>query len=326
MRNNQNLFKMIKFFFQCKKAAYFTIFMIMLGLVVGIATPLFNELIVNEVIPDSQFSMFIYITIVVLILNLVSVLSSFFTTRTLVINCVSISSKIREDLIEMNVYSNKHHKDKGKVLLTSTIFMEDVNIYYISYMQLIFDSILKVCFYVPMFIFYGRYLSFIMMTFALISFLFVSIANKMAIKHMKRSRLAEAEASDYVLELLKKLEKEDFKEDETYNADVYMNKIEAKDQSWLGYCNWANTYTYIFNFVWYIGVAICFCLAHNMITGGVIGIGVFVAFNSYLDQVKAPICNYLNYKLMGVRFNETFQKIFDLLKEDLKEYKICNQK
>ena len=121
MKSSHNMFRMIKFFFQCKKAAYFTIFMIMLGLVVGIATPLFNELIVNEIIPDSQFSMFIYITIVVLILNLVSVLSGYFTTKTIVLNCVPISSKIRSDLIEMNVYSDKHIKDKGKVLLMKRV-------------------------------------------------------------------------------------------------------------------------------------------------------------------------------------------------------------
>ena len=53
-----------------------------------------------------------------------------------------------------------------------------------------------------------------------------------------------------------------------------------------------------------------------MLLAGTLSIGIFVVFNSYLDQVKAPICSFLSYKLMGVRFNETFQKIFDLLEED----------
>ena len=62
-----------------------------------------------------------------------------------------------------------------------------------------------------------------------------------------------------------------------------------------------------------MGVAICFCLVHEMLIGGTIILSTFIIFNSYLDQLKAPINNYANYKVMVVRYNETFGKFFNEL-------------
>lgn len=316
MAQNKNLFRMIRYFFRCKKATIYAGVMCVLGLVVGIVTPICNKYIQDDIIPNKNISLFVWLTILILLLNLVSALSSYFTTRIFINNGVPISANIRKDIVKMNVFAKKHKDDKGKVLLTSTTFLEDANLYYISNMYLVFDSILKFLFYFPFFAFYGGYLALIMLGFAIVSFGFIAIANKFATKHMINSRKVEAERSDYMLKMLKEIEKPDFKENETYNLDTYMKKVYACDKSWLGYCNWANLYTYIFYLIWYIGVGVCFCLVYNMLTVGTIVLSTFIIFNSYLDQVKAPIANYANYKLMGVRYNETFQNVFNMLDDD----------
>ena len=324
MKKDKNVFRMIKYFFRCKKATIFAIVMCLLGLVVGIATPICNKLLQQDIIPNKNISLFVWLSILILVLNLVSTLTSYFTTRIFINNGVPITSNIRKDIVKMNIFSRKNIKHKGKVLVSSTTFLEDANAYYISYMYLIFDCILKVFFYLPFFIFYGGYLALIMLGAAVISFGFISIADKFCRRCMHKSRIFDAERYDYSLKLVKAMQKKNFVEDETYNMETYMKKVKNFDKAWLSYCNWANAYPYIFNFIWYIAVGICFCLVFNMMGTGAIILSTFIIFNSYLDQVKAPISNFASYKLMAVRYEETFKNFFEML-DDSKLQEIKNK-
>ena len=325
MKANKNVFRMIKYFFRCKKATLYAGIMCILGLVVGIVTPICNKAIQDDIIPNKNISLFVWLTIVILILNLVSTLSSYFTTRIFVNHGVPISANIRKDIIKMNIFSKKNIKNKGKVMISSTTFLEDANLYYISNMYQIFDSILKFLFYFPFFLFYGGYLALIMLASTIISFGFIAIANKYALRYMKETRVVESERYEYMLNMLNEMEKPDFEENEDINLDKYLSKVIECHRTWLGYCNWANLYSYIFSFVWYVGVAICFCLVHEMLIAGTIVLSTFIIFNSYLDQLKAPINNYANYKVMVVRYDETFKKFFDEL-DDAELLEIKNEK
>ena len=318
---------MIKYFFRCKKATIYSGIMCVLGLLVGIVTPICNKAIQDDIIPNKNISLFVWLTIVILILNLISTLSSYFTTRIFVNNGIVISSNIRKDIMKMNIFSKKNIKNRGRIMISGTTFLEDANLYYISYMYLIFDSLLKFLFYFPFFVIYGGWLAIIMLVSAIISFGFIAIANRYATRYMKETRKVEAERYEYMLKMLDELEKPDFVENEEINEEEYMNKVKACDKTWLGYCNWANLYSYIFNFIWYIGVAICFCLVHEMLAVGTIVLSTFIIFNSYLDQLKAPINNYANYKVMVVRYDETFSKFFaELDDEELLELKNIENK
>lgn len=319
MKANRNVFRMIGYFFRCKKATIYACIMCVLGLIVGIVTPICNKLIQEDIIPNKNITLFVWLTIVILILNLVSTLSSYFTTRIFINNGVPISANIRKDIVKANIFSNKNVENKGNVMICTTTFLEDANLYYISNMYLIFDGLLKFLFYFPFFAFYGGYLSLIMLASIIVSFGLVAVADKFAKRYMVETRKVEAERYDYMLKMLDALEKPDFKENKKVNLEDYMNKVKACDKTWLGYCNWANLYTYIFNFVWYVGVAICFCLVHEMMLAGTLLLSTFIIFNSYLDQVRAPVNNYFNYKLMAVRYDETFKKFFEVLDDqDLK--------
>lgn len=313
MMQDKNLFRMIKYFFRCKKATICAMIMIVMGLALGIVTPICNKLLQQDVIPNKNLSLFIWLTIVILILNVVTITTTHFITRIFISNGIPITSNIRKDIVKMNIFSDKNKDHKGKVLLSSATFLEDGNAYYISYMYLIFDGILKLMFYLPFFIFYGGKLSLIMMLSAIISFLFIAVADKFCRRCMQKSRFYDAERYDYTLKLVKAMEKPDFKENEELNLETYMKKVKDFDRAWLHYCNWANAYPYIFNLVWYVAVGICFCLAYNMMAVGTIVLSTFIIFNSYLDQIKAPISNFASYKLMAVRYEETLKKVFEML-------------
>lgn len=313
MNKDKNIFRMIKYFFRCKKATIFALIMCVLGLIVGIATPVCNKLLQQDIIPNKNISLFVWLSILIFVLNLVSTLTSYFTTKIFIVNGVPITSNIRKDIVKMNIFSKKNERHKGKVLVSSTTFLEDANIYYISYMYLIFDCVLKAFFYLPFFVFYGGYLSLIMLLATVVSFIFISIADKFCRKCMQKSRKYDAERYDYSLKLIKAMQKKNFIEDEKYNLETYMNKVKAFDKAWLSYCNWANLYTYIFNFIWYVAVGICFCLVYDMLGTGAIMLSTFIIFNSYLDQIKAPVNNFAGYKLMAVRYEETFKNFFDML-------------
>ena len=129
----KNVLRMIKYFFENKKAVVYAGIMCLLGLIVGIVTPICNKLIQEDIIPNQNISLFIWLTIVILILNLVSVLLSFFTTRIFINNGIPITSRIRKDIVKINTFGTKNINNKGKVLISSTTFLEEANTFYISY-------------------------------------------------------------------------------------------------------------------------------------------------------------------------------------------------
>ena len=316
MRQNKNVFRMIRYFFRCKKATIYACIMCALGLVVGIVTPICNKLIQEDIIPNKNISLFIWLTLVILILNVVSTATSFMTTKIFINNGVPITSNIRKDIMKMNTFSTKNENNKGKVLLSSTSFLEEANSYYISYMYLIFDCILKFMFYLPFFIIYGKQLVIVMAIFTLLSFALLDVAMIFAKKTIKISNDAASVRSDYSIKTIKAIQKPDFKENDEINIDKFMNCFYECDRTWTNYCLFANLYGYIFNLMWYIGVGICFCMAFNMMAAGAIVLSTFIVFNSYLDQLKAPISNYVSYKQVTDRFNDSFQNFFDLLDDE----------
>ena len=54
MKANRNVFRMIKYFFRCKKATIYACIMCILGLIVGIVTPICNKLIQEDIIPNKS--------------------------------------------------------------------------------------------------------------------------------------------------------------------------------------------------------------------------------------------------------------------------------
>ena len=59
-----------------------------------------------------------------------------------------------------------------------------------------------------------------------------------------------------------------------------------------------------------------------MIGIGSLSVSTFILFNSYIEQLKVSIANYANYKLMAVRYEETFKNTFAMLDdEELKSLK-----
>ena len=69
MKTNKNVSRMIKYFFRSKKAVLFACIMCALGLLVGIITPICNKAIQEDIIPNKNISLFVWLTIVILILN-----------------------------------------------------------------------------------------------------------------------------------------------------------------------------------------------------------------------------------------------------------------
>jgi len=316
MKSNKNVSRMIRYFFRCKKATIYACVMMLLGLIVGIVTPICNKLIQEDIIPNKNISLFIWLTIVILMLNIVSTLSSFMNTRIFIENGIPITSNIRKDIIKMNTFSKKNDDNRGKVLISSTAFLEEANSFYISYMYLMFDCILKFMFYLPFFLLYGKQLALIMIITVIISLTALELLKVFARKTIEISKRVDSERYDYTLKMYKILHKQNFQEDDIYNINEYMNKVYACDRAWVKYCMVGNLYGYVFNLIWYIGVAICFCLTFSMINSGTILISTFIVFNSYLDQLKTPIGNYVTFKQITDRFDETFRNIFDMLDDE----------
>jgi ABC-type bacteriocin/lantibiotic exporter with double-glycine peptidase domain len=171
-------------------------------------------------------------------------------------------------------------------------------------------------FYLPFFLLYGRQLAFVMIVTVIISLAVLELLKIFARKTIEVSKRVDSERYDYTLKMYKLLHKENFEEDDIYNLNSYMDKVHACDRAWIHYCMYANLYGYCFNLIWFIGVAVCLCLTLGMINSGAIFISTFIVFNSYLEQLKTPIGNYVTFKQITDRFDESFRNVFDMLDDE----------
>ncbi len=309
---NSHVLRIIKMFCKNKRAVIYACIMCVLGLAVGIVTPICNGLMQDEILPNKNIYLFVVLTIVILVLNVVSVLSSYFVKKIMISEGVNITSNMRKRIVNFNIFNKKTPFNKGEVVIDSTKFLEETNNFLASYLYFIFDSILKFLFYLPFFLIYGRWLSLIMVAFAILGYIFMEIVAKKAKVAVAKSKIVDTERYSYMIDLLNIIQDKDFKEDEKYCCDTYMNLVYDCDKAWNHYVLWANAYTLIFSSLWAIGRAICFCLAFNMIGAGAITVSLFVAFNSYLEQIFSPLSNFVSYKQNSDQYNATLNRVFDL--------------
>ena len=60
MKKNKSVFRIIKYFFRCKKATFYACLMCVLGLIVGIVTPICNKYIQEDIIPNKNNDKILY--------------------------------------------------------------------------------------------------------------------------------------------------------------------------------------------------------------------------------------------------------------------------
>jgi len=313
MKNNV-IFRSLKYFLRNKKAVMFAILMCVCGLVIGVITPIFNKMLQEKIIPDKDIRLFVWITIVVIVLNVANLLSSYFNNKIFIENGVNITAQIRRAMIAKNI--GKKDLNVGDFLICSCSFLEETNVFYISYTYSIFDSILKILFYLPFFIFYGGWLSLIMIGMAILSFFVLDIEAKIAKKRATRSRQVDSERYDFVIKMYEEIQKPDFVENDEVNLELYKKKVLACDKAWLDFANTANPYPYVFQFAWYMGFAICAIVAFNLGTLGAITLASFIAFKTYCDSLKDSVTSMVSFKQLADRMDIALTKIYRYVDEE----------
>ena len=274
----------------------------------------------EQIIPNKDISLFVWITIIVILLNGVNLISSYFNNKIFIDCGLNITSQIRKEMIAKNI--GKQDINVGDFLICSSSFMEEANTFYISYTYWIFDATLKILFYLPFFIVYGGWLSLIMIGMALFSFFILDIEARVAKKRAERSRQVDSERYNFVMKMYEDLQKQDFVENEEMNLELYKKKVLACDKAWLDFANTSNPYPYVFQFAWHIGFAICAIIAFNLGTIGAITLASFIAFKTYTDSLKDATTNIVSFKQYADRMDIAFTKIYgyvDIQNEDKKQ-------
>lgn len=308
--NNKYVWRMTKYFFRNKKATFYSLLMCVIGLTVGIFTPIANSYLQKDIIPNKNIFLFIVLSIVILALNLGSILSSYFNTKIMVENGVPITTNIRRDIVKMNTFSNKNKRIKGIVSISATQFLEDANGYYISYLNTSYDSILKFMFYLPFFIAYGKKLALIIIIAIVLIFTITNILSIFAQKFSDKSRDADKVRYEYLLKMTREIQKPDFEENEEVSYEKYKQVMKDTEKAWINYCLCNNIFDLIHFLILFGAFALTCIVAYNDITMGVLTVGAFVVFQSYFSQLETPIQQVINFMKNCNQNNMTFKNIF----------------
>lgn len=316
------IWRSAKYFFRMKKATFYSILMCVIGLLVGIFTPIANSFIVNEIIPNKNIGLFIALTFVVLILQIASILSAYFNTNIMIENGVPISTNIRHDIVKMNSFATKNINSRGNVSIASTNFLEELNTFYISYLNCSYDSILKLMFYLPFFFVYGKTLSLVI--FIAIVFILV-IDNLLAMRALDlslKSRQADVIRQTYLIKMYDAMKDPNFEENDEVSYEKYRDSFRLTEKAWIKYNMCNNLFNLVETIFWYGAMLLTFILAYNQIVDGVITLGAFVVFNSYCVQLLPPISQFTTVVKISNQYNMSFRTFFvELDDEELQPLK-----
>lgn len=322
MNKSKYVWRMSKYFFRMKHATFYSILMCIIGLTVGIFTPIANSYIQNDIIPNKNIGLFVTLTIVILILNFGSILSAYFNTKIMIDNGVPITANIRRDIVKMNTFSNKNKKIRGVVSISATQFLEDANGYYISYLNLSYDSILKFLFFCPFFIAYGKNLALFMILVVVVFFIIVDVMSIWVQKYANASREADKVRYEFLLKMTKALQDPNFEENDEVSYERYRQVIADTEKAWIKYCMYNNTFDFIRLMLEYGAFAIACIWAFKSIEVGSLTVGAFVVFHSYFSQLDSPLSQFVNFIKNCNQNNMTFKNIFvSLDDEELLEIK-----
>ncbi len=316
MNNSKYVWRMTKYFFRNKKATFYSILMCIIGLAVGLFTPIANSYIQNEIIPNKNISLFVILTIVILILNFASILSAYFNTKIMVDNSVPITANIRRDIVKMNTFSNKNKQIRGIVSISSTQFLEDANGYYISYLNTSYDSLLKFMFFFPFFIASGKKLALIMIASLAFYFALVNVISIYSQKCADKSREADKVRYEYLLKMTKALQQADFEENDEISYLKYKEVIKNTEKAWIKYCLVNNIFDFTRLFIWYGMFGLTCILAYHSIEIGAMSVGAFVVYHSYFSQLDSPLSQFVNFIKNCNQNNMTFKNIFISLDDE----------
>ena len=309
MKQN-SVIRTIKYFLTNKKATFCALIMCTLGTICGIVTPILNKYLQEHIIANKDMSMFIVSTIIIIVVNFASLMSSYFLNKVFIKTGVQITSSLRSNIVVKNAYRNTYKNSPGELVLCGTGFMEETNQFYISYISLVFDAILKILFYLPFFIFYGRYASLIMLALIVCSLVVVELQSVLVKRNAMKSRKVDSERIDFTLKMYKRLQEKDFQDDENMNLALYKQKVINCDNAWVNYSVSNDFYPLLFNLVWYVGLVLCILYVFDLSIIGTITISTFIVFNSYVDQLKSPIGSIITYKQMADRMGVALDKIY----------------
>lgn len=317
-----HVWRTAKYFFRMKKATFYSMLMCLIGLLVGVFTPIANSYIVNEIIPNKNIRLFVALTFVVLILQIANILSAYFNTNIMIENGVPISANIRHDIVKMNTYATKNINARGNVSIAATNFLEELNGFYISYLNTSYDSILKLMFYLPFFFIYGRSLSLIIFIAIVLIF---AVENLLAIKALdlsSKSRQTDIIRQNYLLKMYSEMKKTGFEENEEVSYQKYRDVFCLTEKAWMKYCLFNNLFDFIKVVLWYGAMLLTFVMAYNQVINGVITLGSFVVFNSYCVQLLTPITQFTSLVKSLNQYNMSFRNLFTQLDDsDLQDLK-----
>ena len=311
----KNVLRTINYFLKDKRALTYAIIMCIIGTACGIVTPILNKYLQEHIIPNKDIGMFAVSTIIIVVVNVASLLSSYFNNKIFINSGVDITSGLRNEIVAKNVFSKKHASNPGDLVICGTGFMEETNQLFISYISLVFDAILKLLFYLPFFFIYGKQLSLVMLGFVFLSLVCVELQAIIVRKNAAKSRKVDSERIDFTLKMYEATQKSTFKDNKKISFDIYKQKVIACDNAWLNYSVSNDFVTLIFNVVWCIGLCLCIIIAFNLSSVGIITIATFIVFNSYAEQIKTPLGSYIEFKQMSDRMGVALDRIYGYVDE-----------
>jgi len=311
----KNVMRAIKYFLSNRRATFYAILMCIIGTACGIVTPILNKYLQEHIIPNKDLSMFYLSTIIIMVVNIASLLSSYFNSKIFIKSGVDITTRLRHEIISKNIFNTKHANNVGDVVICCTGFMEETNQLFITYISLIFDAMLKFIFYLPFFLFYGKSIALVMIAFMLIAIICVELQAIIVRRTAAKSRQVDSERIDFTLKMYEATQNPNFKDNEEISFETYKRKVLACDKAWLNYSVASDFYPLIFNLIWYIGLGVCILMAYELSALGYMTLAVFIVFNSYVDQLKAPLENFITFKQMSDRMGVALGRIYNYTDE-----------
>lgn len=315
------IFKLMKYFLPYKKMIFLCVFLIVLSIAVGIATPEINSMLSGTIIPNKKIGMFVLIVSILAILEFVNIFAGFYKSKLINTYGYKIIGQIRNDVYDkLTNLSMKYFNENatGTLIIRSTDYVDSLASFYTSHLFTLIEHSIRICFVVPFLFASNPILATLGVLIIIPIIALVALVSKIAIKKNKKYYDNQTESCSALVEQINGINTITSYNKENESFERYYKVKHKAYKSWVSLTTCNSFYNNAFNSTYNVAIGLIYILSFVFISQGQFTFAGFVAYIGYQAQLWSPY-NYITQLFNSFNnISGTIEQVFTTLEMEEK--------
>jgi len=290
----KNLRRLISYVVPHKKIFIFVLVLMLITVASSLVSPLLLKLIINEVIPNSDYKAFVFAICGFVLVGLVEIFISFFQQRSMGKMGHGIIADIRKDIfykLQVLPFDYFDNRPAGKISVRVTDYITELADFFTNYLMNFILNIVKIVVVTVFLLVQSPILTLVVYTAIIPLTIGIIIIRKIIRKLFRKTRAQASNRTAYIVESImgEKIIKNYNRS--VYNEQVYHDLQEDTANTWKKTLLIAELNTPVVEIFWYYGCIMLYAASFLLMSNSMWGIdtGTAVMFVSYMGLFSTPL-------------------------------------